>query len=333
MPWNFPFWQVIRFAAPALVAGNVAVLKHATNVPQCALAIESVLAQAGFPQGVFQVVLLPAARVEPIIADERVAAVTLTGSERAGSEVASAAGRHLKKSVLELGGSDPFVVLPSADIRLAARMAATARTVNSGQSCIAAKRFIVVESIARDFQAAFVDAMRSLRTGDPTRDDTQVGPLATAQVLHDVERQVGAARAAGARVALGGERPRGKGFFFPPTVLLDVDPGSPVCTEEVFGPVAPVLVARDVGHALTLANTSRYGLGASVWTTDRREMEMFTRELESGMVFVNAVVHSDARLPFGGVKRSGYGRELGKTGMREFVNVKTIRVREEPAAG
>ena len=332
MPWNFPFWQVIRFAAPALMAGNAALLKHASNVPQCALAIEDVFLRAGLARGVFQSLLLSAARVESVIASDKIAAVTLTGSERAGSNVAALAGKHLKKSVLELGGSDPFIVLASADVAATAAMAARARTVNSGQSCIAAKRFIVVDSVAPQFEEALVKEMNSLRVGDPMRDDTEIGPLATEQVLADVERQVLESVRRGARIATGGRRLDGKGLFYPPTVLLNVDGESPVCTEEVFGPIAPVLRVKDAAAALALANDTQYGLGASVWTSDKSEADIFTRELQSGMVFVNAVVHSDARLPFGGVKRSGYGRELGKSGLREFVNVKTIRVRAAPAA-
>ncbi len=333
MPWNFPFWQVFRFAAPALVAGNAAVLKHASNVPQCALAIESVFLRAGFPEGVFQTLLLPASRVERVIADGRIAAVALTGSETAGSQVASIAGKHLKKTVLELGGSDPFIILSSANIQATAIAAAKARTVNSGQSCIAAKRFIVVDSVAAEFEKAFVRAMAALRVGDPRSEASEIGPLATAQVLADVERQVNETVRLGARLATGGARLDSSGYYYPPTVLLDVDPAAPVCTEEVFGPVAPVLRVPNAAAALTLANNTRYGLGASVWTDNQSEIEMFTHGIESGMVFVNSIVQSDPRLPFGGVKRSGYGRELGETGIHEFVNIKTIRVREAPAAG
>ncbi len=331
MPWNFPFWQVIRFAAPALVAGNAAVLKHASNVPQCAMAIEHLFTKAGFPDGVFQTLLISAARVERVIQDNRIAGVALTGSEGAGSQVAAVAGKHLKKTVLELGGSDPFIVLDSANIKATAAMAAKARTVNSGQSCIAAKRFIVTQNVADEFESAFVAAMSALQVGDPMKESTDVGPLATEQVLTDVERQVSDSLKQGAILATGGKRLEGTGFFYAPTVLLNVSPDAPVCTEEVFGPVAPVLRVSDAAAALALANNSRYGLGASVWTNDQNEIDYFTNGIESGMVFVNNIVQSDPRLPFGGIKRSGYGRELGETGIHEFVNIKTIRVRAVPA--
>jgi succinate-semialdehyde dehydrogenase/glutarate-semialdehyde dehydrogenase len=327
MPWNFPFWQVFRFAAPALAAGNVVLLKHASNVPQCALAIEDLVRRAGFPEGVLQTVLIDAARATALLADPRIAAATLTGSERAGREVGAAAGAHIKKMVLELGGSDPFIVLPSADVERAASVAVTARTVNNGQSCIAAKRFIVAEAVADDFTRRFADGMRRLRVGDPTSEETDVGPLATPQILADLESQVARTVAAGARVLTGGHRLDGPGNFYEPTVLADVPLDAAAACEETFGPVAALFRVPDADAAIRLANDSAFGLGASVWTRDRAEAERFARELQAGSVFVNAMVASDARFPFGGVKRSGYGRELSTIGLREFVNVKTVRIR------
>ncbi len=327
MPWNFPFWQVIRFAAPALVAGNVGLLKHASNVPQCALALEELFAAAGAPAGVFQTLLVPGSGVAPIVADPRVAAVTLTGSEGAGAEVAGTAGKHLKKSVLELGGSDPFIVMPSADLDRAVEVAVRARTINNGQSCIAAKRFIVHAAIADAFTERFVDAMRALVVGDPMADSTQVGPLSSAQAVADLERQVERSVAMGARVLCGGARREGPGFYFQPTVLADVPVDAPAYADELFGPVASLFVADDLDDAIRLANATRFGLGASAWTRDAAEARRFARELEAGSVFVNAMVASDPRFPFGGVKASGYGRELSSFGLREFVNVKTVRVR------
>jgi len=324
MPWNFPFWQVFRFAAPALMAGNVGLLKHAANVPQCALAIEEVFCRAGFDEGIFQVLLIEAEQVEKIIVDPRVKAVTLTGSEKAGSAVASTAARHIKKSVLELGGSDPFIVMPSADFESALGIAIKARTINSGQSCIAAKRFLVADNIYDEFLQRFVEGMRMLKIGDPFDETTEIGPLATEQILQGVHEQVQKSIAAGARLLTGGNRIQGPGFFYEPTVLVDVPIDSPAYREEVFGPVASFFRVRDAGEAVEIANATSFGLGASAWTNDRTEQELFASELETGMVFVNAMVASDPRLPFGGVKRSGFGRELGAAGIREFVNTKTI---------
>ena len=324
MPWNFPFWQVFRFAAPALMAGNVGLLKHASNVPQCALAIERIFRDAGFEDGVFQTLLIENDAVEALISDARVKAVALTGSDRAGSAVAASAGRELKKCVLELGGSDPFIVMPSADLEAAISTGVNARMVNSGQSCIAAKRFIVAESVQEKFVTRFVAEMGKLKWGDPLGEATQVAPLASDHILRGVEEQVQKSVAAGARLLCGGKRADASGYFYEPTVLADIPKNAPAYREEVFGPVALIFRVRDREEAMTLANDSQFGLGASVWTNDPDEQEFFARELESGMVFVNAMVASDPRLPFGGVKRSGYGRELGAEGIREFTNVKTV---------
>jgi succinate-semialdehyde dehydrogenase / glutarate-semialdehyde dehydrogenase len=324
MPWNFPFWQVFRFAAPALMAGNVALLKHAANVPQCALAIEEIFCRAGFDEGVFQTLLIEAEQVEKLIVDPRIRAVTLTGSDKAGSAVASTAGREIKKAVLELGGNDAFIVMPSADFEQALTTAVKARTINSGQSCIAAKRFFIADQIYDDFLNGFADRMRSLKVGDPLDETTEIGPLATEQILNGVHEQVQKSIALGAKLLTGGNRVSGPGFFYEPTVLVDVPRKAPAFREEVFGPVASVLRVRDADDAVELANDSRFGLGASAWTNDRAEQELFASELESGMVFINAMVASDPRLPFGGVKRSGFGRELGAHGIREFTNIKTI---------
>ena len=326
MPWNFPFWQVLRFAAPAIVAGNTALLKHASNVPQCALAIEKLFRDAGAPEGVFQTLLIGSDAVPGLLADPRVAAVSLTGSEGAGSSVGGLAGKHLKPSVLELGGSDPFIVMPSAHMDAAVETAVRARTINNGQSCIAAKRFIVHERIADDFERRFVTALAALRVGDPMQADTQVGPLAGPQLVEDLERQVRESVAQGARVLTGGKRLDRPGFFFAPTVIADAPAGSPAYREELFGPVATVFRARDAADAIRIANDTKFGLGSAVWTTDVREAERFARELEAGTVFVNGMVSSDPRFPFGGVKASGYGRELSDYGLREFVNIKTVRV-------
>jgi len=324
MPWNFPFWQVFRFAAPTLMAGNTGLLKHASNVPRCALQIEEVFRDAGFPDGVFRTLLIGADAVASVIADRRVRAVTLTGSERAGSVVAATAGQHLKKSVLELGGSDPFIVLEDADVDQAARTAADARLINSGQSCIAAKRFIVTEPVADRFLERFVSEMGARRVGDPLAPGTQVGPQARADLRDALHRQVEESRRRGAAVLLGGQVPAGPGAFYPPTVLTAVEAGMPAFDEEVFGPAAAVIRAPGEREAIRLANASTFGLGASLWTQDPARAERLVGEIEAGSVFVNGVVKSDPRLPFGGVKRSGYGRELSEYGIREFVNVKSV---------
>lgn len=328
MPWNFPWWQVFRAAAPALLAGNAVALKHASNVPGVALAIERLWRDAGAPEGVFTTLLATSSQVDALVDHPAVAAVTLTGGEPAGVAVGRRAGAALKKVVLELGGSDPFVVLADADVEAVARQAALARVQNNGQSCIAAKRFIVAEPLVAPFTDALVAAMRDMVVGDPLERATQVGPLARADLAAELHDQVGRSRAAGARVLLGGERPAGPGAFYPPTVLADVAPGCPAFDEETFGPLAPVTRARDEAHALELANRSRFGLGASVWSRDAARAEAFALRLEAGAVFVNGIVKSDPRLPFGGIKRSGHGRELAGDGIREFVNRKTVWVKE-----
>jgi succinate-semialdehyde dehydrogenase/glutarate-semialdehyde dehydrogenase len=326
MPWNFPFWQVFRFAAPALMAGNAGLLKHASNVPQCALEIEDVIRRAGFPADVFQSLLIGSRHVEKVTADRRVRAVSLTGSEPAGMQVASQAGKQIKKTVLELGGSDPFVVMPSADLERAVKTAVEARTINNGQSCIAAKRFIVDTRIAAKFERGFVAGMESLRVGDPLDESTQIGPLATADILDGLDQQVRQSVEMGARVLTGGGRLDRPGNYYKPTVLVDLPAGSPGYCEELFGPVAALFRVDGIDEAIRLANDTAFGLGASAWTNDPAEQARFIDELEAGLVFVNGMVASDARLPFGGVKRSGYGRELGAYGIREFVNVKTVKV-------
>jgi succinate-semialdehyde dehydrogenase/glutarate-semialdehyde dehydrogenase len=326
MPWNFPFWQVFRFAAPALMAGNVGLLKHASNVPACALAIEDVFRRAGFPDGAFQTLMIGSGRVESVIADRRIRAVTLTGSEPAGAAVAAAAGKQIKKTVLELGGSDPFVVMPSADFDRAVETAVKARTVNNGQSCIAAKRFIVHEDIADRFERAFIERMRALRVGDPMEEDTDIGPLATESIRADLHEQVRASVAAGARLVLGGEIPDGDGWFYPPTVLVDIPDGCPAADDELFGPVASIFRVPDLDGAIERANATSFGLGSAAWTNDEDEQRRFIHDLDAGCVFINDMVASDPRLPFGGVGRSGYGRELSRYGILEFVNIRTISI-------
>lgn len=324
MPWNFPFWQVFRFAVPTIMAGNVALLKHASNVPQCALAIEDIFLRAGFPDGVFQTLLIGSDLVESVLADDAVRGVSLTGSEEAGKNVAAMAGRYLKRSVLELGGSDPFIIMKSADIESAAEYAVRSRTINNGQSCIAAKRFIVDAAIASQFIERFIRNMSSLVVGDPMNARTHIGPLATADLLDTVTEQVRQTVGAGAKILLGGNRIDGKGYFYPPTILSEIPRNSRGFSEEIFGPVALLFVVSGPEEAVSVANDSRYGLGSSVWTSDAEEMRFFTEQIEAGQVFINGMVISDPRLPFGGVKSSGYGRELGLPGIREFVNVKTI---------
>ena len=327
MPWNFPFWQVFRFAAPALMAGNVGLLKHASNVPQCALKIEEIFRRAGFAEGVFQTLLIEPARVDAVIADRRVVAATLTGSEEAGVKVGVAAAKRIKKTVLELGGSDPFVVMPSADLDRAVATAVDARVQNNGQSCIAAKRFIVADAIAGEFERRFVERMKALRVGDPMEEATELGPLSSPEALAALDRSVQETVAAGARLLAGGRRIDRPGNFYAPTVLAEIPANSPAYCEELFGPVASLFRAKDASDAVRIANDSRFGLGASVWTRDPSEIEYFTAEIQAGLVFVNAMVASDPRLPFGGVKHSGNGRELGAPGIREFVNIKTVSIR------
>ena len=324
MPWNFPFWQVIRFAAPALMAGNVGLLKHASNVPQCALAIERIFREAGFPEGVFQTLLIGSQQVEAILTDPRVVAATLTGSEQAGIQVGVGAAKRIKKVVLELGGSDPFIVMPSADLDAAVATAVEARVLNNGQSCIAAKRFIVAEPIAAEFERKFVSRMQNLRIGDPFDEKTELGPLATADGVKSLDADVQKTVQAGARVLTGGHPLKLPGNYYAPTVLTDIPKESPAYREEFFGPVASLFRVKDVDEAIRLANDSRFGLGASAWTNDEGERDRFINELEAGMVFINKMVASDPRIPFGGVKQSGHGRELGVFGIREFVNIKTV---------
>ena len=324
MPWNFPFWQVFRFVAPALMAGNVGLLKHASNVPQCALKIEEILHRAGFAEGVFQTLLIGAAQVDAVLNDPRVVAATLTGSEQAGIEVGVSAAKRIKKVVLELGGSDPFIVMPSADLEAAVATAVDARIQNNGQSCIAAKRFIVAESIADEFQNKFVKRMQELQIGDPFDEKTQLGPLANADAVASLDADVKKTVAAGARLLTGGHPLQRPGNFYAPTVLADIPKDSPAYCEEFFGPVASIFRVKGVDQAIQIANDTRFGLGASAWTNDPAETERFINELEAGMVFLNKMVASDPRVPFGGVKHSGHGRELAAHGIREFVNIKTV---------
>lgn len=324
MPWNYPFWQVIRFAAPALMAGNVGLLKHASNVPQSAIAIEELFTEAGFPAGCFQTLLVGAAQVDAILNDPRVVAATLTGSEQAGIQVGISAAKRIKKVVLELGGSDPFIVMPSADLDKAAATGVEARVLNNGQSCIAAKRFIVHESIAPEFEKKFVERMKNLRIGDPFDENTELGPLATADAVQSLDADVQKSVKAGAKLLTGGHPLERRGFYYAPTVLTDIPKDSPAYSEEFFGPVASLFRVKDLDAAIQLANDCRFGLGASVWTNDEKERERFINELESGMVFINKLVMSDPRVPFGGVKASGHGRELAANGIREFMNIKTV---------
>lgn len=335
MPWNYPFWQVIRFLAPALMAGNAAVLKHASNVPQSALAVEEAVRDAGFPAGLLRTLLVPGAAIEPVIADDRIRAVTLTGSTDTGARIALLAGRVVKKAVLELGGSDPFIVLRDADLAAAAETAVRARYQNSGQSCIAAKRFLVEAPVAAAFERLFADGIRALRVGDPLDPKTQVGPLARGDLRDTLEQQVAASVRMGARVVVGGKRcsgPGGTGWFYEPTLLADVTEDMPVLRDETFGPVAALLAVRDADDAVRVANSSPYGLGGALWSRDEDAAKTLARRIESGAVFINGMTASDPRLPFGGVKKSGYGRELSSFGIREFVNIQTIWIGPANAA-
>lgn len=328
MPWNYPLWQAFRFIAPALMAGNVGLLKHASNVPQSALKIEEILVRAGFPDGTFQTLLIGASQVDRILDDPRIAAATLTGSEQAGVQVGISAAKRIKKVVLELGGSDPFVVMPSANVAEAAATAVKARTINNGQSCIAAKRFIVHEQIAEQFENEFVRRMKALKIGDPFDERTDIGPLATPDAVKDLDADVQKSIQAGAKLLTGGKAIAGPGNFYEPTVLTNIPKGSPAYCEEFFGPVASIFRVKNIDEAIAIANDSRFGLGASAWTNDPVEQERFINDIEAGMVFINQMVASDPRLPFGGVKASGHGRELGPFGLHEFTNVKTVSFRD-----
>lgn len=325
MPWNFPYWQVIRFATPALMAGNVGLLKHATNVPQCGFALDDLFRRAGFPEGCFQYLAIGSDLVPQVIEDQRVMAVTLTGSLKAGQSVAALAGKRIKPSVLELGGSDPFVVMPSAPLEETVAQAVKGRVQNNGQSCIAAKRFIVHTAVYDEFEKRFVEAFRRLRVGDPMSPETDIGPIAQKQGLETLEKQVAQAVKAGARVLTGGKRGPGPGFFYEPTILADVPVDHDMACEEFFGPVAMLFRVRDLDEALKIANGTPFGLGASIWTQDRSEQERGARDLQAGQVFINSIVASQPALPFGGIRESGYGRELGALGLRAFVNIKSVR--------
>lgn len=333
MPWNFPFWQVFRFAAPALMAGNTSVLKHASNVPQCALAIEEVFRECDFPHGAFRTLLVSSSAVDKIISDDRVAAVTLTGSSAAGSKVAASAGRALKKTVLELGGSDPFIVLADADLDGAVTFAVRSRFQNTGQSCIATKRIILEQGIADEFERRFIEAVRKLHVGNPTDRDVNIGPLARGDLLDDLDHQVEASIKEGAKLVVGGHRIEGKGYFYEPTVLTNVRPNMTAFQEETFGPVAPITRAANADEAVRIANDSEYGLGGNLWTRDTERAKELARRIESGSVFINGMTASDPRLPFGGIKHSGYGRELSSFGIHEFTNIQTIWVGPAVDAG
>lgn len=327
MPWNFPLWQVFRFLAPSLMAGNVGLLKHASNVPRSALLIEKVLLEAGFPEGVFTTLLISTAATADVIRDERVRAVTLTGSEGAGKAVASTAGSVLKKCVLELGGSDAFIVLEDANVEAAAKMAATSRMINVGQSCIAAKRFIVHEAVSEEFTGLFKGHLEAMKLGDPMDEDVEIGPMARVDLRNELHGQVQASIEEGAQLLLGGKLPKGPGAYYPATLLAGVKPGMTIFDEETFGPVAPVIVVSSTEEAITTANLSRFGLGGALWTADLEKAGALAARIESGAVFINGMTISDPRMPFGGVKDSGYGRELSEEGIREFTNVKSVVVR------
>lgn len=327
MPWNFPLWQVFRFVAPAVMAGNVGILKHASNVPQCALKIEEIIREAGFPEGVFQTLLISASQVEQVINDERVKAATLTGSETAGASLASAAGKQIKKTVLELGGSDPLIVMPSADLEAALNCGVTSRMLSNGQCCISSKRFIIHESIADQFEQLIIAKFQALKVGDPMDENTDIGPLATPGILRDLDEQVQKSVSMGAKVLLGGKKLDGIGNFYPPTILTDIPPNSPADQDEFFGPVASLFRVKNLDEAIALANRTIFGLGASAWTNDVDEQQRLINDLEAGAVFINGLVKSDPRLPFGGIKKSGYGRELGVHGIQEFCNIKTVWIK------
>jgi succinate-semialdehyde dehydrogenase/glutarate-semialdehyde dehydrogenase len=327
MPWNFPFWQVFRFAAPALMAGNAGVLKHASNVPMSALAIEEIFLNAGFPENLFRTLMIGSSAVEDVIKNPKVKAATLTGSEPAGKKVAESCGRLLKKTVMELGGSDPFIVLEDADIETAVKTAITARLINNGQSCIAAKRFIVVKNIFDEFEKKFVERMSKVVVGDPMNDETELGPIAREDLLEELDAQVKESVKKGARILCGGNKIKREGFYFEPTIISNLKPGIPAYDDEIFGPVASLIKAEDEDDAIRIANDSNFGLGASLWTNDIEKAKIIASKIDSGSVFVNGLVKSDPRLPFGGIKNSGYGRELSHYGIKEFVNIKTVWIK------